>query len=147
MKVYLLKDVPKIGIAGEILNVAEGFGANFLIPKKLAVHITEDNVSFYQKKAKTIEQRKDAIATETSMMAEKIKTTALTLKKKMHDDDRLYAAVNAAEVVDLFATKGIKISKSQVIFDKAIKTRGSFEVTIKLSSRLQPVFTLKVVPE
>ncbi len=147
MKVYLLKDVPKIGIAGEILNVKEGFGQNFLLPQKLAVQITAENSAFYEKKAKTIENRKEAIVTETSMLAEKIKALHLTLKKKMHDDNRLYASVSGHDVVDLLAEKGIKIAKSQVVFDKTIKEKGTFDVTVRLSARLMPTFSLKVVAE
>lgn len=147
MKVYLLKDVQKIGFAGEILKVADGYAQNYLIPNKLAVQITADNEQQYINKQKTIEKRKEAIATETSMLAEKIKSLQLTLAKKMHDDDRLYGSVAPVELVDLLAQKGVKVSKSQIIFEKPIKAKGTFEVTVKLSSRLQPRLKLKIVPE
>lgn len=52
MKVYLLKDVPKIGLAGELLKVADGFGQNFLVPRKLAVEVTPQNESFYKEREK-----------------------------------------------------------------------------------------------
>ena len=144
MKVYLLKDIEKVGIAGEILNVSDGYAQNFLFPRKLAVVVSGTNEEFFQKRAKTIEHRKQVVESATSMLSEQIKSTVLTLKKKIHDDNRLYAAVNPSEVVDLLAEKNIKVSKSQVIFDKAIKEVGSYSVTIKLSSKLQPQLTLKV---
>ena len=62
----------------------------------------------------------------------------------MHDDNKLYAAVNASEVVEILLASGIKVGKSQIIFDKSIKSIGTFPVTIKLSSRLQPVINLQV---
>ncbi|NBV40809.1 hypothetical protein EBR77_03105 [bacterium] len=68
----------------------------------------------------------------------------LVLKRKTHDDGKLYASVNPADVVDLLAAKGIKVGKSQIIFDKAIKTTGTYQVTVKLSSKLQPQVTLQV---
>ena len=81
------------------------------------------------------------------MLAEKIKGLTLTIKHKIHDDDRLYASIAPSEIVDLLNEQGIKISKSQVELDKSIKKKGTYDVTIKLSSRLKPVFKLKVVGE
>lgn len=144
MKVYLLKDIEKVGIAGEILNVTDGYAKNYLFPRKLAVVVTDANLQFFAKRAKTVEQRKEVIETATSMLSEQIKGLVLTLQKKVHDNNRLYAAVNPSDIVDLLAEKNIKISKSQVIFDKSIKESGSHLVTIKLSSKLQPQLTLKI---
>jgi large subunit ribosomal protein L9 len=147
MKVFLLKDVERVGLAGEILKVAEGYAANFLIPKKLAVEITPSNEKLYQSKIKVVEHRKEVVATKTSMLAEKMASIKLTLKRKMHDDGKLYGAIGASEVVDLLAEKGFGIGKSQVDFEKSIKEKGSYQVTIKLSSKLQPKITLVVLPE
>lgn len=146
MKVYLLKDIEKVGIAGELLNVNDGYAKNFLLPRKLAVVVTDSNLEFFAKRAKTVEQRKEVIETATSMLSEQIKGLVLTLAKKVHDNNRLYAAINPADVVELLAAKNIKISKSQVIFEKSIKEAGSHMVTIKLSSKLQPQLTLKITP-
>lgn len=147
MKVYLLKDVPKIGMAGEVLKVADGFGQNFLLPRKLAVEITPHNEEFYKKREKIIEQRKEVVATKTSMLAEKIASLKLTLKRKMHDDGKLYGSINASEIVDLLAEKGISVAKSQIDLDKSIKAKGSYDVTIKLSSKLKPAIKLTIVSE
>lgn len=145
MKVYLLKDVPKIGMAGEILKVSDGYAQNFLFPKKLAVQITPANEKFYEGKIKKIENRKEALASETSMLSEKIKSESLVIKRKTHDSGKLYASIGATEIVDLLAEKGISVAKSQVHFDKTIKTTGTYDVIIKLSSRLQPAVKLKVL--
>ena len=147
MKVYLTKDVEKVGFKGEIVSVHDGFGRNFLLPHKLGVEVTSDNEFMLAQKTKVIENRKELVATKTSMLAQKIQSMTLMLKRKMHDDGKLYAAVNALEVVDLLAEKGVAISKSQVEFDKSIKERGAYEVTIKLSSKLKPVIHLKIVSQ
>lgn len=147
MKVYLLKNVERVGIAGEILKVADGYAQNFLFPKKLAIQITPSNEKFYEGKIKQIENRKEVIASATSMLAEKIKATSLVLKRKTHDSGKLYASIAPSEVADLLAEKGISVSKSQINFDKAIKTTGTYDIIVKLSSRLQPVVKLKVVSE
>lgn len=146
MKVYLIKDVVNVGMAGEIIKVSDGFGINYLVAKKLGIQITEKNAHFYENKKKTVEHRKEVVATETSMLAERINAIAVTLKRKMHNN-KLYGSVAAHEVTDLLAEKGIKVAKNQVVFDKAIKEKGSYEITIKLSSRLQPKIKLMVVSE
>lgn len=147
MKVYLLKDVEKIGMTGEIIKVSDGYATNYLIPHKLAVIITPENEIFYKNKIKTVENRKEAIASASSMLAEKIKTLQLTIKRKTHDSDKLYGSIVASDIVDLLAEKGISVAKNQIIITKAIKSVGSYDVTIKLSTRLTPTFTLKVVQE
>ncbi len=147
MKVYLRKDIEKIGLAGEIIKVGDGYGRNFLIPRGLAVEVTKANEPFYQKRAKQVEHRKDVIETKTSMLAERIKSLKLILKRKTHDNGKLYGAVAPTEIVDLLGKEGINISKSQVKIDKSIKSKGTHKVTIKLTSKLKTQVTLVVQPE
>ena len=147
MEVYLRKDIEKIGLAGEIIKVGDGFARNYLIPQGLAVEITTTNKSQYQSKIRKVENRKEVIATQTSMFAEKLNTISLTLKRKMHDDGQLYGSINASEVVEALAEKGINITKSQVEFEKSIKSKGTFKVVIKLTARLKPVITLNIIAE
>ncbi|MGE0010318.1 MAG: 50S ribosomal protein L9 [Candidatus Babeliales bacterium] len=147
MKVYLTQNVPKVGMAGEIINVSDGYAANFLLPRKLGVKLTPENEAFYKGKVVQVAHRKEVIETETSMVAEKIKATEVKLKCKVHDDGKLYGAISQHEIVDALQEKGITIAKSQVVFDKSIKKTGTHTVTIKISSRLQPQLTVKVVGE
>jgi len=147
MKVFLLKDVEKVGFAGEIIKVKEGFAFNYLVPQKLGVVVTPQNEKFYLKQLKSVENRKEAISTKTSMLAEKIKSLKLVIKRKMHDDDKLYASISPSDVADLLSAEGIKVSKAQVVFEKPIKTQGTFDVIIKLSNQLQPKLVLKVTSE
>lgn len=145
MKVFLLKDIERIGLAGEIVKVKEGFAQNFLFPQKLAIEVTDSNAKHFSNRERVVEHRKDVIESKTSMLAEKIKSTLITLKRKTHDDGKLYGAISSQEIVEVLGEKGISIAKSQVIFDKSIKSTGTFEVTIKLSSKLLPAIQVKVV--
>lgn len=147
MKVFLLKDVEKIGMAGEIIKTSEGYARNFLIPKKMGIEVTPHNEASLLNKVKTVEHRKEVVASKTSMLAEKIKSTEIVLKRKMHDGGRLYGSLAPHDIVDALAEKGIMITKSQVIFDKTIKAKGIHTVTIKLTSSLQPQLHVKVVEE
>jgi len=143
MNVFLLKDIVQVGLKNEIIKVSDGYAANFLFPKKLAVEVTAANEKLYTAKARTVQNRAAVIESTSSVLGDQIANLNLKLKKKM-DGDKLYAAVGQNEIVDLLKEHNISVSKSQVIFDKAIKAKGSFEVTIKLSSKIQPKFTLQV---
>ncbi|HBR70363.1 TPA: 50S ribosomal protein L9 [Candidatus Dependentiae bacterium] len=147
MKIYLLKDIEKVGFAGEILKVKDGYAKNFLLPRGLGVEVTPANEAVLSKHITEVENRKKALESKTSMLAEKIGNLKFTLKRKMHDDGKLYGALSPQEIVDLLTNEGIKISKSQVIFDKSIKERGSYEVVIKLSNNLKPTLNIKIVAE
>ena len=147
MRVYLYKDVEKIGLAGEVIKVSDGYAKNFLIPRKFGIQITQSNEAFFAGQHKKVEHRKDVIATKTSMLAEHIRQLKIVIKKKMHDDGKLYGAVSPAEVVDALSAHNVSITKSQVKFDKSIKSKGTFQVTIKLTSRLQPSITVNIVAE
>ena len=147
MKVFMLKSVKNVGMAGEIVKVSEGFAVNFLIPRKFAEKVTAKNQALYEKNKKEIANREEVISSKTSLLAEKIKELNLILKRKMHDDGKLYGSVNASEVVDLLSAHGISVAKSQIEFDKNIKEKGSYEFTIKLTSKLKPKATIKIVSE
>ena len=147
MKVYLLKDVEKVGLAGEILQVGDGFARNYLIPRKFGVEVTSKNATFYEGRVRKVEHRKEVVASKTSMLAEKIKSMQLVLKRKVHDGGKLYGAVSPAEISDLLAGQGISVAKNKIIIDKSIKTKGAYEVTVKLTASLQPKVKVTVVPE
>jgi large subunit ribosomal protein L9 len=147
MKVYLIQDIEHVGFAGEMIKVKDGYAKNYLLPRKLAKEVTLANEHLFAKRVREVENRKQALESKTSMMAEKINQIELTLKRKMHDDGKLYGAVGAHEIVELLAEKGIKVSKNQVIFGKSIKERGTYDVKVKLSNTLKPQVSLKVMAE
>ena len=147
MRVFLLKDVEKIGVAGEIIKATEGFARNYLIPQKFAVEVTAKNEASFKHRVKTIEHRKEVVESKTSMLAEKIKGIEIVLKRKIHDNDQLYGSISPKEIAEELAKQGISVSNNQVIMDKGIKTKGVHTIIIKLSSKLQPTLKVKVVPE
>jgi large subunit ribosomal protein L9 len=147
MKVFLLKDVERIGMRGEILNVADGFASNFLLPHKLAVAVTPSNEHQFAQRLVQIEKRKEVVETKTSMLAERVKALKISVKRKSHDNGKLYGALAASDLVDLLAQAGVSVAKNQILLEKPIKETGTYDITLKLTSRLQPTFTLKVMSE
>lgn len=147
MKVYLKEDIERIGMKKEIIDVSDGFARNYLIPHKLAVAITPENQSYYESMAKVVNHRKEVIATQTSMLAEKIGNLEVKIKRKLHDNGKLYGSLNTSEIAEALQEQGINIAKSQVLIDKSIKEKGTYTVTIKLSARLQPTLKVHVISE
>ena len=147
MEVYLRKNVEKIGLEGEIIKVGDGFARNFLIPQGLAIEVTSHNRGQLESKIRKVVNRKEVIATETSMFANQISEMTVVLKRKMHDNGQLYGSINASEIVDALAAKGVSVAKGQVEIEKSIKSKGTFKVIIKLTSRLKPSLTVIVASE
>lgn len=147
MKVYLTKDIEKVGLSGEIVKVSDGYGRNFIIARNAGIEITDKNEQFYLNKAKTIVHRKEVIESKTSILAEKIKDLKITIKRKLHDDGKLYGSISPAEIVTALGAHNISLSKNQIILKKAIKEKGSHKIVIKLTANLQPELTLNIISE
>jgi large subunit ribosomal protein L9 len=140
----MLKDVERVGVAGSIITVSEGYAVNFLVPRKLAVIINDANREFYKNKKIKEQVTAEILSSKVAMLAERIKTLHLSIKERVHDDGKLYGAVGADEIVALLKQKDITIDRKQVVFDKSVKFVGEHKVTIRLSSKLQPQLSLKV---
>ena len=144
MQVYMLKDVERVGVAGSMITVSEGYAVNFLVPRKLAVIISDANREFYKNKKIKEQVTAEILSSKVAMLAERIKALHLSIKERVHDDGKLYGAVGADEIVALLKQKDITIDRKQVVFDKSVKFVGEHKVTIRLSSKLQPQLSLKV---
>jgi large subunit ribosomal protein L9 len=147
MKVFLIKDVAQIGRAGQLVKVADGYAFNFLFPRKLAFEVKPGQEKTLEARGMTVEKKEEKVLSKSSVLAEKISSLSITIKRKLHDEQKLYGAVTASELVELLLAQGIQVSKNQLLLDKPIKTKGVFEVQVKLSTKLQPHFTLKIVGE
>lgn len=145
MKIVLLHDVENIGMAGQVLNVSDGYASNFLLPRKLAKKVTAKNEKFYAEKAAKVQVAAQVVASKMGMLAERIKNLNLTIKERQHDDGKLYGSISADDIVTALKAKDITVNKKQVVFPKSIRTVGEHKVAIKLSAKLQPQATVKVV--
>ena len=145
MQVYMLKDVEKVGMAGQVIKVSDGYAMNYLIPRKLAIEVAKSDIGFYKDRVVKQKVTQQVLNSKAAMLAERIKTINLTLSERVHDDGKLYGGVSPDEIVELLKAKDISVTKKQVEFPKSIRAVGEHKVTIKLSSKLKPQLTLKVV--
>jgi len=144
MKVFLLQDIENVGMAGQIVNVTDGYAANFLFPRKLAQKVVPGSEAFFVQKIKKAEATAQVLSSKIAMLAEHLKTAKISVSKRVHDDGKLYGSISAEEIVDGLKAKGFSVNKKQVVFGKAIRTIGEHGVMIKLSSKLTPEITVVV---
>lgn len=147
MRVYLLKDVENVGMTGQIIKVSDGYATNFLIPRKIALKVTEENMTFLSSKIQKVEIDKKVLSSKTAMLAEKIKDVHLVIKKRAHNEGKLYGAIAAEDIIALLKEKGIVVNKKQIDFPKSVRSVGEYKVIVKLSSKLKPELSLKVIAE
>jgi large subunit ribosomal protein L9 len=145
MKVFMLKDVEKVGMAGQVVKVSDGYATNFLIPRKLAKKVGANEKVFFEKRSVRSKLDVQALNSKIAMLAERIKNMHLVVKERVHDDGKLYGSVGADEVVELLKKKDININRKQVEFKKAVRSVGEHKVKVKLSSKFKPELVLKVV--
>ena len=148
MKVILQQDVKGQGKKGQMIEVAEGYARNFLLPRKLAVLATADamNTMRLQEKAKRAEEaRLRAEAVET---AEKLKNAPVKITARAGANGKLFGAVTSKEVSDaLQAQYGIELGKQKIVLEEPIKAYGSYQLKAKLGFEVSGTVYVMVVEE
>ncbi len=147
MKVLLLKDVKGTGKKGEIKNVSDGHGRNFLIPRGLAREATDSTVTEHMHQEKSKKKRDDEALAAAKELAKKIENLDLEIKMPAGDSGKLFGSVTNADVADLLKSKGVDVDKRKVVLKSAIKNTGEFTLKVKLYKGVSPEFKLKIVNE
>ena len=137
MKVILQQDVKGQGKKGQMVEVSDGYGRNFLLPRKLAVEATAENVNTMKmqdkaKQARLAEEKAQALAA-----AEQLKSCQEKIKARAGQGGKLFGSITSKEISDeLKAQYGIDVGKSKIVLSDPIKSFGSFEVKCKLGSEV-----------
>ncbi|PMP65662.1 MAG: 50S ribosomal protein L9 [Thermodesulfobacterium geofontis] len=134
MEVILIKDVPKLGRAGDIVKVKDGYARNYLIPKGLAILANQKTIKALENQRKIVLAKAERERKKLESLAEKLEGTILTVYRKTIEEDRIFGSVSSVDIVNMLKEKGIEIEKNQVVLNEPIKKLGIFEVPIKLSS-------------
>ncbi len=148
MKVVFLEDVPKVAKAGEIKEVADGYGRNFLIPKKLAVPATPGVFNQLEARRRTQAKKQAQIEAELIELAKKLAGKEVILKAKAGAKDRLYGRVTSADIAaELKRAFGVAVDKRKLELAEPIRQLGSYEVSIRLGKDITPKITVTVTEE
>ena len=148
MKVLLIKDVKSLGKKGEIKEVKDGYGRNFLIKKGFALHATNEVIKKYEadqrRKAKEEADEKKRL----NDIAKKLSTLKLVVKRKLGANGSLFGAVTKEEISnELKKQYVIEIDKKSIEIENAIKTTGIFEISIKLGHGIHGTLNVEIVGE
>lgn len=143
MKVFIIKDCVA-GKKNEMVNVADGYAMNFLIPNSFAIPCTNLNEKEIQNRLKNKEEKTKNDDKKKTALSTQIEKEVISFEVKSHDDGVLYGSISANEISDAITKKGISVSKSQVLLEKPIKKTGTYLVGIKLSNSLKPNIKVKV---
>jgi large subunit ribosomal protein L9 len=143
MKVVLLKNVDKLGKAGDIKEVSAGFASNFLIPNKLVKPATESAILEVEKQVKIQDAKKEELLKEYRELAKKIDGQEFEIEQKAKDG-KLFGSVKAKDVLALVVEKGLKLEESNIIFAKPIKELGDFVVEIQIKDEVKAKIKLTI---
>jgi large subunit ribosomal protein L9 len=144
MKVLLIKDVYKLGRAGDIKKVADGYGRNFLLPQRLAVLATEGALKQVQKIKSQAEISRNTQNNELSGVAELIKAVTLTFPAKAGDTGKLYGSITTQDIATALSEQIKTEIKRQQIGIQPIRSLGEFTANVRLTMDLVPEFKIIV---
>ena len=132
MEVILREDVDKLGRRGDVVKVAEGYGRNFLLPRGLAMAVSEANKAMIAKERKAHDLRAAKEKAEFESVAQRVASLRFIAPRKVGEHDVLYGSVTSGDIAEFLKAKGIEIDKRKVQLDEPIKKLGEHEVSVKL---------------
>ncbi len=132
MKVILIKDVPGLGFQDEKVNVKDGYGRNFLIPKGLGVLANKSNSKVLEEKLKQTVKKQEEILKSAEKTAKKIGDLILEIKLKSGTDDKVFGSVTTAQITKMLSEKGFEIDKRNITLSSKVNSTGEYTVYLKL---------------
>ncbi|MCH8558237.1 MAG: 50S ribosomal protein L9 [Balneolia bacterium] len=147
MKVLLKKDVDKLGVAGEIVTVKDGYGRNFLVPQGFAVFATPGSIRAAEEELRQKSRKADATKAQAEEIAAQIKETSLTITVKAGEDGKIFGTVTNQMLADSLNEKGFDFDRRKIELDSDVKNLGEFTATIDLHPEVKASLKFWVVKE
>ncbi len=148
MKVLLKHDVLKLGKAGTVKNVADGYARNYLIPQGLAVLATPGAMKQADGLARAEQLRQARLAADATALAEVLKDTSVTFQVRAGEGGKLYGSITAQQIVDeVKRSAGLELDRRKVELREPIRSLGAHKVAVHLATDLAPELTVNVVRE
>ena len=145
MKVILQKDVPNLGDAGDIKDVAAGYARNYLLPRKLVILANESSKKAIDHQGKLIKLKKDNRKKESEKLAEGISGVEIKIVAQVGEEGKLFGSVTSMDIAKKLKENGFEIDKRKIHLENPIKNMGEYEIPLKLDEGLTT--NLKVVVE
>ena len=140
MKVILRDKVPNLGNIGDVVTVTDGYGRNYLLPRKLALLANDRNVKQLQHQQRMMGKRLAAAKADASLIADRMTGQRLIVKKHSGEEGKLFGSVTPREIVDLLGDRGFTIDRRDLNIKEPIKSIGTFEVECSLHTDVKSKF-------
>ena len=151
MEVILKEDVPKLGNRGEVVKVAEGYGRNFLLPKKLAIEANAANKAVIDQMKAAAVRRSAKEKADAEALAKQFDGVEVSFARKSGENDQLFGSVTSGDVAEALEKKGFRVDRRKVQLHEPLKTIGEFTIAIKLhkdvTTHLKVIITKEVAAE
>ncbi|WP_028841689.1 50S ribosomal protein L9 [Thermodesulfobacterium hveragerdense] len=147
MEVILRTDVPKLGKAGDIVKVKDGYARNYLIPKGFAIPANQKNIKALEKERQIILAKAERERKKLMSLAEKLEGLELVIYRRKIEEDRIFGSVTVADIVNALKEKGFEVDKKFIELNEPIKKLGVYEIPVKFSSDKVVTIKLEVVEE
>lgn len=147
MKVILQKDVPNLGDAGDIKEVAPGYARNYLLPRKLVIEANDSSKRAAEHQRKLIKIKKDKRKKTSEQLAGAMSGVALELKAQVGEEGKLFGSITTMDIARALKEKGFEIDKRKIQLAAPIKQTGEYEVAIKLEEGLSANIKVTVAQE
>ena len=145
MRVILREDVPKLGKTGDMVKVSDGFGRNYLLPRRLAVQATEGNMRQIEHERRLALTRRDKLVKEAGTLREKLEGISVTVSKRVGEGERLFGSVTAHDIELALAEEGHKVDRKRIRIDDPIRSLGVYPVKVALHAGTDATIKVWVV--
>lgn len=148
MKVILNQDVKSLGVKGDVVEVSDGYARNYLLPKKLAVEATAGNLKELENLKQKQARQKEQELQKAKEIAKAIEGKTIKAITKAGENGKLFGSITSKEIAELLEKNfGITVDKRKVEIKEAIKTLGSYPVTVRIHPQVAAKITVQVVAE
>lgn len=146
MEVILREHVDNLGRRGDVVKVANGYARNFLLPRKLALVVNEQNRRQIERERKVAEARELQERQDAEAMAMKLAAAEIVLARRVGEHETLYGSVTSADIAEALTEKGFDIEKRKISLPEPLKQLGEFEVAVKIHHDVPAHVKVKIVP-
>ena len=147
MKVILREKYEQLGDAGTIIEVANGYARNFLIPRNIAMQYSKSSLKILEEEKKGKEVRKNKEKRLAEKLGKDLKKVSLTASVKVGEEDKVFGTVTTLDIVTLLKEKGFEIEKKKILLEESINALGIYTIKIKLHPEIETSVKLWVVKE
>jgi len=147
MEVILREHVENLGRRGEVVKVAAGYARNYLLPRKLALAVTDANKRQIERERAAAEARDLEEKTQAEAFGQRLSQAEIEIARRVGENDTLYGSVTAADIATALLAKGFEIEKRKIQLPEALKALGEVTVPVKIHREVTAHVKVKVVPE